>query len=132
MTNKIKVYVAGPYTTGDVAVNVRNAIEAGNELADAGFVPFVPHLVHFWHMVYPRPYEFWTDWDNQFLPHCDALLRLPGESSGSDAEVVLAESNGIPVFFDKESLHVHFRKQRDIAIADRALREQPAVTNADI
>lgn len=35
-----RVYVAGPYTKGDVAVNVRNAYEAANRLADLGFAPF--------------------------------------------------------------------------------------------
>jgi len=97
-TKHAKVYVAGPYTKGDVAVNVRNAIAAANELADLGYMPFLPHLTHFWHLLFPRPYEFWCELDNQFLPYCNALLRLPGESSGADAEMALAESLKIPVF----------------------------------
>lgn len=100
-----KVYVAGPYTKGDVAVNVRNALEAANRLADMGYMPFVPHLSHFWHILFPRPYEFWCELDNVFLPHCDALLRLPGESSGAEKEMLLAASLGIPVFHSIESLH---------------------------
>jgi hypothetical protein len=92
-----KIYVAGPYSKGDAEENVRNAIDVANQLADMGYAPFVPHLSHFWHMRRPRPYEFWLELDNAFLPHCDALLRLPGESNGSDAEVRLAESLGIPV-----------------------------------
>lgn len=104
----IKVYVAGPYTKGDVAVNVRNAFEAANQLADLGFAPFVPHHTHFWHMMFPRPYEFWLDLDSQFLPFCNAILRLPGESNGADKEVKQAEDAGIPVFFDIESLAAHF------------------------
>lgn len=32
----MRVYIAGPYTKGDVAVNVRNAIEAGNMVAGCG------------------------------------------------------------------------------------------------
>ncbi len=47
---KAKIYVAGPYTKGDVAVNVRSAFEAANKLADFGFAPFVPHGTHFWHI----------------------------------------------------------------------------------
>jgi hypothetical protein len=94
-----KIYVAGPYTKGDVAVNVRNAIDMAHRLANLGYWPFVPHLSHFWHMLRPRPYEFWCELDNVFLPHCDALLRLPGESKGADAEVKLAESLGIPVHY---------------------------------
>lgn len=95
---KIKVYVAGSYTKGDVAVNVKNALDAANLLVEAGFYPFVPHLTHFWHMAHPRPYEFWLELDNLFLPACDALLRLPGESSGADKEVELAIKLKIPVF----------------------------------
>jgi uncharacterized protein DUF4406 len=97
---KKKVYVAGPYTKGDVAVNVRRAIEVGTELFDLGYIPFIPHLTHFWHLVTPKPYETWLDIDNEWLPTCDALLRIPGESSGADKEVALAHKLGIPVYFD--------------------------------
>lgn len=103
-----RIYVAGPYTKGDVAVNVRNAFAAADALADLGFAPFVPHGTHFWHMMFPRPYEFWLDLDNQFLPCCQGLLRLPGESSGADKEVKLAESLGIPVFTTVEEVKSHF------------------------
>jgi hypothetical protein len=104
-----KIYVAGPYTKGDVAVNVRNAFEAADRLADLGFAPFVPHHTHFWHMLFPRPYEFWLELDRQFLPCCDALLRLPGESSGADREVALAGRLGKPVFHSIDDLVSHFR-----------------------
>ena len=103
-----RVYVAGPYTRGDVAVNVRNAYGAANRLADLGFAPFVPHATHFWHMMFPRPYEFWLDLDAQFLPFCGALLRLPGDSSGADKEVALARSLDIPVFTEIAELGRHF------------------------
>ena len=104
-----RVYVAGPYTKGDVAVNVRNAYEAANRLADLGFAPFVPHATHFWHMLFPRPYEFWLELDNQFLPCCAAVLRLPGASNGADKEVQLAEALGIPVFTEIDRLVEWFK-----------------------
>lgn len=103
-----RIYVAGPYTKGDVAVNVRKAYEAADRLADLGFAPFVPHATHFWHMLFPRPYEFWLDLDNQFLPCCAAVLRLPGESSGADKEVALARKLGIPVFTEIDQVTKHF------------------------
>src|SRR5437868_13379401 len=109
---KAKIYVAAPYTKGDVAVNVRTAFEAANHLADLGFAPFVPHGTHFWHMMFPRPYEFWLDLDNQFLPACDAVLRLPGESSGADKEVALGESLGIPVFRSIDEVVKHFEASK--------------------
>jgi nucleoside 2-deoxyribosyltransferase len=105
---KGRIYVAGPYTRGDVAVNVRNAYEKANELADVGFAPFVPHATHFWHMLFPRPYEFWLKLDLEFIPCCDAVLRLPGSSSGADGEVAFANTKAIPVFYDIEALVKHF------------------------
>jgi hypothetical protein len=107
-----RIYVAGPYSQGDVAINVRTAYEAANRLADLGFAPFVPHATHFWHMLFPRPYEFWLDLDNQFLPQCEAVLRLPGASSGADKEVMLAEKLGIPVFRAIDDLIRHFTEKR--------------------
>ncbi len=113
---RIKVYVAGPYSKGDVALNVRRAMDTADLLVDLGFVPFVPHLTHFWHMAFPRPYEFWLEYDNEFLPYCDALLRLPGESSGADAEVDVTKKWGIQVFHDIEDLEAAF-PNRDLSLA---------------
>ena len=106
---KAKIYIAAPYTKGDVAVNVRNAFDAANTLADLGFAPFVPHFTHFWHMLFPRPYKFWLDLDLEFLPCCQAVLRLPGDSQGADGEVAAAKKLGIPVFVTIESLAQHFQ-----------------------
>jgi hypothetical protein len=102
-----KVYVAGPYTKGDVAVNVKNAIEAADKLAQLGFAPYVPHLVHLWHMMYPQSYDFWCRLDNEFVVLCDAVLLLPGESAGAEAEVALAERSCIPVFKSIQELLDH-------------------------
>ena len=99
-----KIYIAGPYSKGDVAINVKRAMDVANVLINMGFAPFCPHLSHFLHMNNAQPYEKWLDLDNQFIPVCDALLRLPGESSGSDKEVALAESLGIPVYYSINDL----------------------------
>jgi hypothetical protein len=81
-----------------VAVNVAAAIKAADELFDAGFIPFVPHLTHFWHLICPRPYADWLDLDLLWLEQCDALLRLPGDSAGADGEVAKAKGMEIPCF----------------------------------
>lgn len=94
----MKIYIAGPYTKGDVAQNVRKAIFAGDQVAERGHVPFIPHLTHFWHMLHPHAYEFWLEQDLAWLKECDAILRLPGESAGADSEVDYMESIGKPVF----------------------------------
>ena len=103
-----KIYIAGPYSKGDVAKNIRNAFKIANDLADLGFAPFVPHATHFWHIIFPRPYEFWLELDKQFLPLCDALLRIPGESSGADKEVKLAKELNIPVFYTIDELRKYY------------------------
>ncbi len=95
---KLFVYIAGPYTKGDAVLNVRNAINASEKVVELGHVPFVPHLYHFWHFYSPKPYQYWTKLDNEWIAKCDAIIRLPGESSGSDAEVELAKQQGIPCF----------------------------------
>jgi hypothetical protein len=104
-----RIYIAGPYTNGDVAINVRRAILAANDLADRGFAPFVPHLTHFWHLLIPRPYQFWLDLDMQFLSCCEALLRLSGVSLGADTEVAEAQQQGMPVFWDIDALDLYFK-----------------------
>ena len=91
------VYVAGPYTNGDVAENVKKAIDIGMKINDRGHYAMIPHLTHFLHMMHPRPYDYWLKLDNIILPKCDRLLRLPGKSSGADFEVALAKSLKIPV-----------------------------------
>lgn len=94
-----RVYVAGPYTKGDVAQNVRNAYAAAGDLADAGLSPFVPHHTHFWHMLFPREYESWLELDEAWVERCEYLLRLPGPSNGADKEVARAQLLGIPVYY---------------------------------
>ncbi len=73
--------------------------EGLSHAATEAHAPFVPHLTHFWHMLFPRSYEDWLDQDNQYIPVCEALVRLPGESSGADKEVALALSLGVPVYY---------------------------------
>ena len=98
------VYVAGPYTQGDVAQNVRAAIDAAESIAAKGHTPVVPHLDHFWHMIYPHEYAFWLRLDMTLLPLCDAVLRLPGDSPGADIEIVAAEKRGMPVYRSLEAI----------------------------
>ena len=98
-SEEIKVYIAAPYTNGDTVQNVRTAIDFAESLANCGLIPFVPHLTHFWHFVHPHDIEFWYAYDIEWLKACDLLVRLPGESSGADEEVRIAETMGIPVIF---------------------------------
>jgi len=100
----LRVYVAGPYTKGGEADNVRKAIAAADRLMELGFYPYVPHLTHFWHLLFPHPWEYWMELDKKYLRVCDILLRLPGESRGADEEVGSATRWGIPVVYSMGEL----------------------------
>lgn len=99
-TRRLRVYIAGPYTKGDTILNIREAILAGEKLRARGFCPFIPHLTAFWHIIAPSPYDEWLDLDNQWIPCCDVLLRIPGLSSGANKEVALARSLSMMVYTD--------------------------------
>ena len=98
------VYVAGPYSKGDVEANVLAAFDCAHALMDAHLLPFVPHSCHHMHLRRNRDYEEWMAWDFAWLAKCDALLRMLGDSPGADREVEFAKAHGIPVFTDLSEL----------------------------
>jgi hypothetical protein len=100
----ITVYIASPYTLGDVAVNVKRQLDCVDELMDLGFAPYAPLYSHFQHMAHPRPYQDWINIDLVWVEICDVLLRLDGESKGADGEVALALKLGKPVFYSIDEL----------------------------
>lgn len=95
----VRVYIACPYTKGDVIVNVRNSIVAAEKLRMLGFCPYNPLFTMLWHMIFPHAdIQFWYGYDLEWLEVCDAVFRLPGESSGADKEVERAKELGMPVY----------------------------------
>lgn len=107
-----RVYIAGPYTKGDVAVNVKRVMDTADEVIRMGHIPFIPHLTHFWHLVSPKAYEFWLEYDMSFLEHwAEIVLRIEGESNGADGEVKRAIELGIPVYYNLKELHKARREE---------------------
>ena len=116
MTNILRpwVYIASPYTRGDQAINTRFQMRIWDCLLDIGVTPIAPLWSHFQHLHNPRPYRDWVDYDNQIIRRCDACLRLAATdeetgyrqhaSTGADAEVLLFQSLGKPVFTDFRGL----------------------------
>src|SRR3990167_2930488 len=80
----MRVYVAGPYSGGDIILNIRAAIRAASRIMDAGHAPFCPHLTGIWHLVSPKEYEQWLAYDFEWIRACEALVRLPGEAPGGE------------------------------------------------
>lgn len=113
MTRPRRIYIAGPITAGCLLENIKRATDAFMELLRRGQAPFCPH----WSCYAggPKLSPFGTvyalaerlpagtdhaDWIGVDLPWvevADAVLRLPGESAGADAECRYANARGIPV-----------------------------------
>ncbi len=99
------VYVSGPLeTSGDYMHNIKTAIDAADKLLSMGHTPYVPHLNGFWHMLHPRTRIGWLQLDMSFIKVCDAILRLPGDSLGADAEVERAIQLDKLVYYNMEEL----------------------------
>ena len=107
------VYIASPYTIGDVAKNVRRQVDTATILIDCGMAPFWPLNSHFLHMFWPKSYETWVKLDEAWVKKCDALYRLEGESNGADREVLIAKENGIPVFYNLNDLYEWSKQDAD-------------------
>lgn len=99
----LMVYVAGPLTKGDPQANmlrayeVAGAIMKGADKYAQAIACFVPHGYLMADAAHPRDYERWMESCMVALERCDVLVRLPGESPGSDREVERALSLGLHV-----------------------------------
>lgn len=95
------IYLAGPYTLprGGEAENTRKALLVAEELRKVGHKVFVPHLMYSgWAGVFGLTWQQVMDECLAWVTRCDALVRLPGESRGADAEAELAEDLGLTVY----------------------------------
>ncbi len=103
----MKVFISGPIRGGEPGRNLRNALQAADELLNAGHHPYVPHLNIIWDLAFPHSTREWFGLNLEYLKICDVLLRLPGESEGADEEVDWAKDLGKPAFSSvKEILHL--------------------------
>lgn len=114
-----RIYVCGPLSAesmGKRIVNVENAIDAGIELYERGFSPYIPHLTHFIDMraldlSITISYETWLRTDLDWLALCHAVLAL-GHSPGTDRELAYAEAHGIPVYWRLEDIPAQLHEHR--------------------
>ncbi len=118
MTTPLLILVAGPYRsgTGDdpdlMAANLARLEEASWPVFRAGHVPMIGEWVALpvlrsagaegvgdplaEQVLYPTA--------ERLLAHCDAVLRLPGASTGADQDVKIAEERGLPVYYRVEDV----------------------------
>ena len=113
MTRPLLILIAGPYrsgTDGDhdaMEANLRRLEEVAWPVFAAGHVPMIGEWVA---LPVLRSAGATVDDDlaadvlyptaQRLLQHCDAVLRLPGESAGADQDVAIARSRGLPVYHD--------------------------------
>lgn len=106
------ILIAGPYRsgTGDdpalMAQNLARLEEAAWPIFQAGHIPMIGEWVALPVLrsagdhgpLDPLASEVMYPTAERLLQHCDAVLRLPGESTGADQDVAIARERGIPVY----------------------------------
>jgi hypothetical protein len=113
------VLIAGPYRsgTGDdpakMTANLARLEEAAWPIFAAGHVPMIgewvalPVLRSAEATVFdPLAEQVMYPTAQRLLEHCDAVLRLPGESTGADQDVAIARRRGLPVYNRVEDIPV--------------------------
>ena len=106
-TVRRSIYIASPYSIGDLTANVRVQLDAFERIMEMGHLPFAPLLDHFQHIVHPRSDESWLyDYCLPWVERCDLILRLPGVSFGADIEVGHAIKHGVEPCFGWSDLQV--------------------------
>jgi hypothetical protein len=113
MPKSMLVLIAGPYRTGTgddpdlMAANLERLEEAAWPIFRAGHIPMIGEWVALpvlrsagvsgvadplgERVMYPTA--------ERLLQHCDAVLRLPGDSRGAGQDVAIAHERGLPVSF---------------------------------
>ncbi len=105
------ILIAGPYRSGTggdpraMAANLERLEAAAWPVFEAGHIPMIgewvalPVLRAAGATVHdPLADEVLYPTAQRLLQHCDAVLRLPGESTGADQDVATAERLGLPVY----------------------------------
>ncbi|WP_069385858.1 DUF4406 domain-containing protein [Cellulosimicrobium cellulans] len=112
------VLIAGPYASGTdgdpdrMAANLRRLEEAAWPIFERGHVPMIGEWVALPVLTGmgasgptdPRAADVLYPTAERLLQHCDAVLRLPGESRGADNDVAIARRRGLPVYTSVEQI----------------------------
>jgi hypothetical protein len=115
---RMMILIAGPYRsgTGDdpekMAVNLKRLEQAAYPIFQAGHVPMIGEWVALpiWNAAGGQTVgdalydEILHPTAGRLIEHCDAILRLPGDSKGADNDVRLAHERGIPVYYTLDEI----------------------------
>jgi hypothetical protein len=130
MTAPLLILIAGPYRSGTaddenlMAANLARLEQAAWPVFLAGHVPMIGEWVALpvlrsvgvmavtdqlaEQVMYPTA--------RRLLAHCDAVLRLPGASTGADQDVAIARERGLPVWHRIEDVP-GYEPHRDLGLA---------------
>ncbi|MBD8518334.1 DUF4406 domain-containing protein [Plantibacter sp. CFBP 8804] len=110
MTTPLLILIAGPYRSGTggdpdaIARNLERLEVAAAPIYALGHVPMIGEWVALPILrgidTASGDGDVMYETARRLLQHCDAVLRLPGESSGADTDVAIARERGIPVYTD--------------------------------
>ncbi|ROR82737.1 hypothetical protein SAMN06295974_2835 [Plantibacter flavus] len=108
MTTPLLILIAGPYRSGTggdpdaIARNLERLEAAAAPIYALGHVPMIGEWVALPILrgidTAAGDSDVMYETARRLLQHCDAVLRLPGESSGADTDVAIARQRGIPVY----------------------------------
>jgi len=98
------IYIAHPISIGTPDVNMRNLIDACEQVWRMGHYAYGALLNLTWEVVYPKSEKQYLEHDIGWLKKCDIVWRLPGESKGADQEVRKAKELGIPICYSLKEL----------------------------
>jgi hypothetical protein len=109
------ILIAGPYrsgTNGDpaaIAENLRRLEEAAAPIYRLGHIPMIGEWVALPIARGIEPDEapdvdVLYDTAHLLLQRCDAVLRLPGDSTGADNDVAIAQQRGLPVYYRLDNI----------------------------
>ncbi|MFE2772510.1 DUF4406 domain-containing protein [Microbacterium resistens] len=118
MAKPLLILIAGPYASGTggdpelMARNLERLEEAAWPIFRAGHIPMIGEWVALPVLASagangptdPLAAEVMYPTAERLLQHCDAVLRLPGDSRGADQDVAIARERGIPVYFSLEEV----------------------------
>jgi hypothetical protein len=118
MTTPLLILIAGPYRsgTGDdpalMAANLTRLENAAWPLFRAGHLPMIGEWVALPVLssagasgpLDPLAEQVMYPTAQRLLARCDAVLRLPGKSTGADQDVAIAEERGLPIYYRLEDV----------------------------
>lgn len=109
MTSPLLILIAGPYRSGTggdpalIARNLERLEEAAAPIHRLGHVPMIGEWVALpilrgMDEADAAGGDVMYETAHRLLQHCDAVLRLPGDSAGADNDVEIALERGLPVY----------------------------------